>query len=147
MLLKVPIVTHRLQADLLGAQALTRQITNAKGKVIIVQISRSGEVDQMNIEVSCCKLSLSKVALLNRMLPVHCCDGGVEEAASSSGFAWGRRRVLESEGASAPVGHLCIRHLSANFFYPFTLSLFHHCLYLSCTFREFYYDLQTAFYK
>ena len=60
---------------LLGAQALTRQITNAKGKVIIVQISRSGEVDQMNIEESCCRLFLSKVALLNTMLPVHCCDG------------------------------------------------------------------------
>ncbi len=62
MLLKIPIVTHRLQAVCLGRKLSHVQITNAKGKVIIVQISRSGEVDQMNIEVSCCKLSLSKVA-------------------------------------------------------------------------------------
>lgn len=97
------------------AQALTRQITNAKGKVIIIQNSRSGEVDHMNIEDSC-RLFLSKVALLNTTLPVHCCcDGWGEESASSSGFAWERRRAsLSQRGPTS-----CwppVRHLSANLF-------------------------------
>lgn len=73
---KVPIVTYSCLRQL-RARAFTLQITNAKGKVVIViiiQDSRSGEVDQMNIEDSC-RLFLSKVALLNTVLPVHCCDG------------------------------------------------------------------------
>ena len=73
--------------------------------------------------------------------------GGGKKQRAAPVLLGGGAGALESEGASAPVGHWPPNsHLSANFFYPFTLSPSHHCLYLLCAFREFYYDLQTAFY-
>lgn len=79
----------------------------------------------MNIEDSC-RLFLSKIALLNTVLPVHCYDGlgggGEENAATSSGFPWRRRASLSQRG---PV--FCrppVRHLSANFFILSPLPIF-----------------------
>lgn len=115
---------------MLGGRTLLQKFkeqTNAKERVvIIIQKSKRGEVDEMNIEDSC-RLIL---ALLKTLLPVHyCCDGfGGKESREQVGFCFwegpGEREapsMLESEMASCwpPV-----RHLSANFInltYPFFL--------------------------
>ncbi len=86
----VSIVTHRLQAACIGRK-LSHVKSNAKGKAIIIQDSRSGEVDRMNIEDSC-RLFLSNVALLNTILPVHCCDGWGKENCEQLRFCLGERR-------------------------------------------------------
>ncbi len=96
----VPIVTHRLQAACIGRK-LSHVKSNAKGKAIIIQDSRSGEVDRMNIEDSC-RPFLSNVAWLNMILPVHCCDGWGEGKLRAASVLLGGEApsILESEGAS-----------------------------------------------
>ncbi len=134
----VSIVTHRLQAACIGRK-LSHVKSNAKGKAIIIQDSRSGEVDRMNIEDSC-RLFLSNVALLNTILPVHCCDGWGEGKLRAASVLLGGEApsILESEGASFLVGHLSVISARKKF-------ILYRCPYFNMRFSSIlrsYYDIQ-----
>ena len=122
----------------------TRQMTNAKGRErIIIQVSRSGEVDQMNIEDSCRPfLCFAKYDVGRTYFFVM--FGGKKGSEQLRFCLGGRRRaILESEGAAFLVGHWPpVRHLSANFL---ILSPFPIFIMRFSTILRFYYDLDSTF--
>ena len=123
--------------SLLRAQAFPLQITNAKRKVVIIQDFRSGEVDQKNIEDSC-RLFLSKVAVLNTVLPVHSCGG--EKGSGQLRFCSGETpSTLESEGASILLA--TCPSSQRQFIYPFPSTYIN--MRISSILR-FQYDLQAT---
>ena len=82
-------------------------------------------MDQKNIEDSC-RLFLSKVAVLNTVLPVHSCGrGGGKKGSEQLRFCLGETpSILESEGASILLA--TCPSSQRQFIYPFPFTYTNH---------------------